>query len=379
MDLYARVIRSDIGVVPPPHYVVESVNDKEGDVMTYRVRFLLPEHCPSPRVSLTIYVAHKDPEKQARDGRPFPGTGRAELRLHIPAPFERCKQGTTFLSGCGSNPDQDCDLVFELANRSIVYPAQLWITEIYFVIEDCDTTLPSGYKGGKIDHIHHPGSGPKWHLGSDSSGLLARLFPGKWVPLNPLHPSRVDPSVPVHLRPQRHPAWYKYRSETKPGGKEIPGLKGKLSGTKWFKMLGKYPKDGFGDPAFSGNALTRSGRQLETHVTALYLAHLAQTRPQVQIFECGSFPHPTLDDVMASPDGIIINPARTFSSLPSWFQNELRVSYKQAELDSFDFTRGVYECKTMLTKDSRGNGPLFKVFIPFRDFWSFLNVFASTE
>jgi hypothetical protein len=339
-------------------HLFESVNDKESDVMTYRVRFLHPIHCPSPRVSLTIYVAHKDPEKQTRGGRIGSG-GRAEVRLYIPAPFERCKFDTTFLSGCASNPDQDCDLVFDLGDRSISSPNPLRISEIYFVIEDCDTTLPPGYKGGKIEGVHVQGAGPKWHLGSDTSGILARLFPGQWIPLNPLHPSVVDPTVPVHLRPQRHPAWYKYRSSTTLG-KEIPGLKGKLSGTKWFKMLGKYPKDGFGDPSFDGNALTRSGRQLETHVTALYLAHLKWARPQVQIYECGSFPHPYLDDVIASPDGIIVNPARTFSSFPGWFQNELRLSYKQAELDSIDFTRGVYECKTMLTNDSKGNGPVFK-------------------
>lgn len=357
MDLIARVIRSDSGVVPSTIYSITCVNGPaaKGDVLTYCIAFDTEnDACPPASAALTIYLCHKDPAQQTREGRP-------ELRIYIePNDVFPAKRGMSemteniFVPGKANGT---CDLVYR--RRLNQWPTRL--AAIYFVVEDCDTTLPAGYKGGPLNDTQYAeGAGPKWQLGVDTSDILHRIFPNTWIPLDPVDPSQPSTTVPMEKRPQRHPAWFKYRSEME--APPIPGLSGKLSGTKWYKMLGGYPKGGFGDPTFTGSPLTRSGRIMETPVTALYLSHLAKTRPTVALHECGSFPHPTLPDVMASPDGIMIDPERTFKSLPGWFQTDLNVEYakNRAALDAIDFTRGVYECKTMATKDKDGNGPLFK-------------------
>lgn len=358
MDLRARIIRSDEGVVPISAYTVTCVNGPaaKGDVLTYCITF---RECPPATAELTIYLCHANEEYQTHGGRP-------ELRIHIgprgtmgikPSPQQRTapkEEETIFVPSAANGA---CDLVY--VRRANKWP-DAYLREVYFVVEDCDTTLSADYVSGQIKTTHVPGAGPKWQLGADASGILHRQFPKNWVPLEPVDPSQPSTVVPVELRPQRHPAWFKYRSEL--NGPPIPGLSGKLSGTKWHKMLGQYPNQGFGDAGFSGNPLTRAGRIMETPVTALYLSYLEKFRPHVQVKECGSFPHPTIVDVMASPDGLIVDSARTFESLPEWFQTEMRVEYMKdpGALKAIDFTRGVYECKTMATKDKKGNGPIFK-------------------
>lgn len=347
MDLRARIIRSDEGAVPISAYTITCVNGPlaKGDVLTYCIAFQEHRHFPPASTEVTIYLCHANQAYQTHEGRP-------ELRIHI-TPVgamglkPRVDGETVFV------PSAACDLVY------VNHGNKAYLREVYFVVEDCDTSLAADYVGGKIDVTHVPGARPQWRLGTDTSGILHRLFPKNWVPLEPVDPSQPSTVVPVELRPQRHPAWFKFRSTL--DGQPLPGLSGKLSGTKWYKMLGKYPGKGFDETpgGFAGNPLTRAGRIMETPVTALYLDYLVKNRPHVQIKECGSFPHPTLVDVMASPDGLIVDPKKT---LPGWFQTELRVEYMNdpAALAKIDFTRGVYECKTMATKDKKGDGPLFK-------------------
>lgn len=352
MDLFARVIRSDTGIVPSKHFIVECVNgaNAKGDVLTYCLRFDNESSRPPANVDLTVYLCHAAPEQQTHNGKP-------ELRFSITGSQIDFSEETAFVPGLGNGV---CDVIFRAGLHTRKEHAMRY-AELYFVVEDCDTTLPTSYKSGKLDTQYASGAGPKWRLGTDTSGLLHRLFPRNWFPLAPVSPDSSDPkavAIPMQEHPQRHPAWYTFRSTVE--STPVPGLSGKLSGTKWFKMLGKYSKDGLSEPAFAGNALTRSGRVMETPVTALYLTYLATCRPDVKVMECGSFPHPTIPDTMATPDGLLIDPQRTFDSLPPWFQTEMQVAYKEATLKKIDFSRGVYECKTALKRGSKGEGAVFK-------------------
>ncbi len=352
-EFEAIVTRSSgTGLLLPSSYRLENVTGKlvsaGQDVLTYRVHIIEPADYISLSESVNVRVAPLGPHRR-REGRP-------EVGFWIP-PHEQVlrleeEKRPAFIH------EVAYDLVLDVATKSR-------IAEIYFEIEDCNVTLLP--KDAKRDMSHAPASGgPLWRLGVDTSMLLAETttqwtngtveeegepLKAVWIPLTPIHPDpAIDPGVPIQRRPQRKPRWYWYRSQ----GPEQLG--GKLSGTKWWKLLGKFPDNWDKDKteAFKGNPLTRSGRMLEGPVALAYMMsqhHLPGTR----LMECGSFPHPTIPDVMASPDAVIIVPAPGRLP-PKWFKDQ----HTPEQLAKMDFTRGVWECKTMMTLDSRGRGPLFK-------------------
>ena len=184
------------------------------------------------------------------------------------------------------------------------------ISELYFTLEDCNLTpIPIEFlpkRGQSWDNVptHAPGSGgPLWKLRVDSSGLLADMFPDRWVSLKPIHPDpAVDPGVPLHMRPQQDPRWYWYRQQVQ----HYETLGGKMSASKWWPLLNAYKKKDFVSKAkFRGNPSTRAGRTMEPHVA---IAYLSAADPRVKLYECGTYVHPDpelRDMAPGTPDAII--------------------------------------------------------------------------
>ena len=341
VEFEAVVERSDTGTIPPSKYRLENVAGKLAsagqDVLAYRIVFVDGYSVSLKTVGMHVSIAPAG-QKGRRRGRPEVG-----FSIHPMAN----------IGGDGRRNDFVHSVAYDLVFDPAVTDS---IRAIYFELEDCDVTPlpPNAWRDAPgMSHALTSG-GPLWRLGIDTSSILkgvATVFKthAKWFSLSPLHPDpAVDPGVPIQDRPQRKPRWYWYRSQ---GPAQLGG---QLSGTKWYKLLGKFPKDGIKGKPFNGNPATRSGRMMESPVCLSYLASSHHKEGTV-LYECGSFPHPTIPDVMASPDAIIHVPDKA-KYLPQWF----KALFTESEFAAIDFTRGVWECKTMMTKDSKGQGPLFK-------------------
>ena len=342
---------------PESAYTLTNVTGTSGqDVFTYRLRFKKPV---SSTEVLKIFLAHANPEDQTMEGRP---------------------EMTLFMDGCAQAIPDDKIVHHHISGTSFTHTPAYDIvfsagpeygkcfTDLYFTIADEDITPilpppPGPKKAGAIDHrdqTHAPGVKPKWNISVETGMLCAQEGLAEWCPLAPVHPDpNVDPGVSVHLCPQGMPRWLYYRSVMDSPNPHNINLGGKLSGTKWWPLLGEFSAYGFPDrrdKGFKGNALTRRGRLLEMDVAMCMLnwhnktnKNFTSEEERISISECGSFPHPTISDAMASPDGIIFMPKRAASNLPKWFRDKLihhAFDGDESALEKIDFRRGVWECKT---------------------------------
>ncbi len=339
------------GLVPPSAYRLENVAGKvvlQGDVLAYRIVFLEDkDYIPlshtvnvriAPLASSSIGGANGMYHRR-RNGRPEVGFSVGPFPVNL----DLAKR-PPFIHA------HAYDIVVDEKTRSR-------IAAIYFEMEDCDLTPLPAEAARDVSHAPPAlGGGPLWRLGVNASDILGDMTQTEkavWVPLPPLHPDpAVDPGVPIERRPQKKPRWYWFRSQ---GPKEIGG---NLSGTKWYKMLGKFPKNWEDDAktVFKGNPLTRSGRMLESAVALCRMAHHKHS-PGTRYEECGTFPHPTIPNVSATPDAIIKLPLPAV--LPAWFKELFTAD--QLSSKTMDLTRGVGECKTQKTRDKKtGAGARFK-------------------
>ena len=170
------------------------------------------------------------------------------------------------------------------------------VVAIYFALEDCN---------------YEESGPPLWRLSVDESTLMARMpvLQGRWIPLPPVHPDPVvNPEVPIQLRPQRSPFWYRYRMTCK----HYAIFGGKLSASRMFDFIaGRF----FNDRGTKGsNNLMRFGRGTESKVV---LTHLLASPPYIGS-ECGTHPHPRVKDSCGTPDAFLEDPTLTFNGLPEW-------------------------------------------------------------
>lgn len=360
LDLF--IVSSTRGFIPPTEYTVTNVTGSDQDISTYCVQFASPVAASS---SLYIEACHANPIHQTRGGR-------AEVGFHT----EAVTSAAVILHPLSRTSFAHYEHYDVVIDAAITSQGGCDFFQLYFAVQDVDTTpfprLPANAhwteKKAKLEaergKTHADGAGPKWTLALDTSMLLTRLIlhasAARWVALPFTHPDpKIDPGVPIEQRQQHRPGWYNFRTDMSSArAKEILG--GKISGTKWWPILGKYAENGFPDKRdrnFKGNPATRSGQQLEHIVAISYMAYHGQG---VRVLECGSYEHPTIPDVTATPDGIVVDPSRKLASLPAWYRSSLGEFGPDFDPAKADFTRGIWECKTMLTKDSSDNGPLFK-------------------
>jgi len=320
------VILDSNGIIDPRNYVLQNISghliSKGSDFLTYRIRFLGPNF-PELTEARMVKICPNDTVSRRFDGR-------AECGF-IVQPYKGDDDDSVTN---GFYSDSGCTIVFTKIQGTAV------TKEIYFSIEDVNLT-ETGV--------------PIWVVSADTSALLAgkEELKGRWKSLKPIHPDpAVDPGVPIEFRPQRTPGWYWYRYKCT----RYDLFKGKLSASRWFSFLGGYGKKSFtSDEEFKSKGIMRYGRMAEPHlVIAVLLAN-----PSYEIYECGTYPHPTIPDICASPDAIIHDKTRSFDSLPNWYRELIK---KDGNVDptKIDWTKGVLEAKNMLFLDKDKKGPIFK-------------------
>jgi len=331
------------GVLPPTRYTVENLSCKAGatrpkDYMTLRIR-MTASHELDPYERVIIKLCPSADQKDRRN------QGRPECGFVVEPLF-----------GAENADGDDDDAVPRTSSRephpngfyegkcySVVLNAQCKIAEIYFSVADCN---------------YEPTGPPKWIVVADASAILAR-FPelnGRWKALPLVHPNPdIDAGTPLHMQPQRAPRWFGERDKCK----KFEVFLGQLSASKLWAFIGGEGRNAFlkkGD--FDGNMYTRFGRDMEPCVALALLLHFQD----YVIHEVGTFRHPTLVDVCASPDGIIdwSTHFTSFNKLPGWVQSLIRESLTEQQISQENWSRGVFECKVMKKRNQREDVPKLK-------------------
>lgn len=355
------VLMDERGWISPDTYRLENVSGKlmsEGsDLVAYRIVFdplVTPIECD---ISISVQVCPGPlvANLRRRNGRPECGFMTRPITTCPPVP----EKGDG--AGNGKNSDAEtksvdafvCETAYSvvLTASSPTYTQKTgrkrcWlIKELYFTLVDCD-----------FENLFPPP--PLWYVQADASKLLSETQSiwGRWHSLPCIHPDpAVDPGVPIEQRPQGDPRWYWFRKECE----SYDVFKGKLSGSRLWKFFGGgYKKTSFlDDVGFKGNYMTRYGRFTESSVALNYLLHF----PDVHLYECGTFMHPSIPDFCATPDGIIVDKNRTYKMLPKWFRDAVQAHPDTRDrIGEIDWTRGIFEAKTMIKVGKRGDGPNFK-------------------
>jgi hypothetical protein len=309
-------------------YVVTNVSGKliseQHDKLTYRIAFS-PEHPFWIKEQANIRIAPALKEFRRREGRVECGF---HCELPNPLPAE------VLQAGFFCSPTNGFSAVLSADRLSVL--------ELYFVLEDVNL---------------EPAGAAQWRVQPDSSALLEKICK-RWVPLAPVHPDpAVDPGVPIEKRPQGDPRWYYFRNDCA----HYALFHGKLSGSRMWKFIGGGIKltDFLTEVDFKGNNLTRCGRMTECKMV---LAQLLFDKDLV-MYEAGSYPHPTIPDVCAAPDAVMVRKKLSFDTLPEWHKALIKTAAKQKLIDAnaIDFSRGVFESKVMPKLDAKHKlGPVMK-------------------
>jgi len=290
------------------------------DILTYRLVYSFPQGKRLGNATLIIKVWPELPEHGRRQGRPEAGFMMAPpSRSHVQKPGNYYVEPTHVVTVATSSEDaEDC------------------VTGIYFSLEDCN---------------YEPGGPPLWRLSVNESTLLSRLpvLKGRWIPLPAIHPDpAVDPGVPIHMRPQHSPRWYWYRNECA----HYAIFKGKISASRMFDFIaGRF----FNDRNMKGsNNLTRFGRGTEAKVILTHLLSCTYVAS-----ECGTYPHPTIEDSCGTADAFLEDTNRTFTTVPGWVQKKWLAEPAHIR-DAIKWVLGLLEVKTMLKQDFKRLGPVMK-------------------
>ena len=325
VELGVIVLDAELGAVPVDRWRLENVSGKlmanGDDALSYRLVYADPKGWPG-RSTLLVKVWPLLPDKRRRDGRPEVG-----FMVHAVGGGGDGGGGATY------EPTVAYSLVFTAANAPTV-------AVIYFGLED---------------HNFESTGPPLWRLSVNESWILAVLpcLAGRWRLLPPIHPDpQVDPGVPIEKRPQSDPRWGWFRQDCQ----HYELFKGKLSGSRMYDFIGGgYDLDAFlrKDGTFKGNHLTRNGKATECKIVLAHLLHFANYTMR----ECGTYVHRTIPDACGTPDAILVDPTRTFDSLPAWVKTLWLKEADTVDPKTIDWTTGVFEAKSMKYLDKHRKGP----------------------
>lgn len=353
-EFEAALIGTESGSLSSKFFKLEALSDKSmlkgDDLFPYRITFL--RHVNDV---FAIYLAPSI-EGHKRLG------GRAECG---------------FNAICTADPEKAGSFAQIDPCHAVVYDRNGNARSIYFSIED------ALLEEAPITRHH-------FRVLADAGEILKepRFVGARWIALDAINPDPEfkDPSLTPDKIPQRDSRWFGLRKECK--SYELLG--GKFSGSRVWKILTGRMKEDEEKQAESEAKIKeatekgkleeveklekaaeaerrrktiamRAGRIGEPEIDLAYLMAIGDRN--IAIKECGAYLHPTLEDGMASPDGILVEPGVTYDSIPKqikelWIEAGIVLPEDSKEILDSMVKECTFEAKYMLKPSkSRVMGP----------------------